>query len=153
MDEVWYRAPDWATTNPLALTLYGIVGGALVAMVLVKLHRRSRRDALEEIIHSQQVSFDVINFSHLQVVGVGGLALVIICAMVAIVLPPIGISLGLGSLAGITLAIVLIKGVGRLVRFHPVARALARTRHFIWMMKCRRLRTRHLTDGRLATKV
>ena len=108
MDDVWYRAPDWATTNPLALALYGLIGGAVVALALLWLHRRSQHDVEEELVHPEPVSFDVINFSHLQVVGLGGLMLVITCAMVAIFIPPVGISLGVGSLAGTAVSILLI---------------------------------------------
>jgi Na+/H+ antiporter NhaD/arsenite permease-like protein len=113
MQEVWYAAPDWATTNPLALALYGLVGGAVVAVVLVRLHRRAKADLDDRVAHIQRLSLDVINFSSLQVVGFGGFALVVMCAMVAIVMPPIGISLAIGAVAGTTLAILLIVRRGK----------------------------------------
>jgi uncharacterized transporter YbjL len=112
-DEVWYRAPDWVTTNPLALTLCGLASGAVVAYVLIRLHRRSRADVDSELAHIEQISFDVINFSHLQVVGFGGFALVFMCAMVAIVMPPVGLSLAIGAAAGTIVAILLIVRRGK----------------------------------------
>jgi hypothetical protein len=113
MDEVWYHAPDWATTNPLALALWGIAGGVVLAFVLMRLHRWSRARRSDEIVHPGEISADVINMSHLQVVGAGGLGLVIMCAMVAIVIPPVGLSLGAGCLCGTIVAIVLIRRRGK----------------------------------------
>ncbi len=110
MDEVWYRAPDWTTTNPLALVLYGLAGGVVVALVLARLHQWSKAKATTEteIVHPDQLSIDVINFSHLQVVGAGGLGLVVVCAMVAIVIPPVGFSLLAGCVSGTAWAILSI---------------------------------------------
>jgi len=108
MQEVWYAAPDWATTNPLAILLYGVTGGALVALVLVRLHRRAKADLDDQLAHIEQVSLDVINFSNLQVVGFGGFALVVMCALVAIVLPAVGVSLATGAVIGTIFAVVLI---------------------------------------------
>jgi Na+/H+ antiporter NhaD/arsenite permease-like protein len=108
MQDVWYSAPDWATTNPLALVLYGVIGGALVAVVLVRLHRRAHHELDDRVAHIEQLSLDVINFSNLQVIGFGGFALVIMCALVAIVLPPVGMSLATGAFVGTVIALVLI---------------------------------------------
>ena len=108
MQDVWYSAPDWVTTNPLVVVLYGVIGGAIVALVLVRLHRRAKIDLDNRLAHIEQISLDVVNFSNLQVVGFGGFALVVMCALVAVVLPLVGISLGIGCAAGTTIAVFLI---------------------------------------------
>jgi hypothetical protein len=108
MDEVWYKAPDWATTNPLALLVWGVAGGLVVALLLIRLHRWSTARLPVEIHDSDRVSTDVINFGHLQVVGVGGLGLVVMCAIVAMYTPAIGLPLGVGGVLGTISAIVLV---------------------------------------------
>ena len=108
MQDVWYQAPDWVTTNPLALAALGLIGGALVATVLMRLQRRARADLDRRLAHVDKVSLESINLSQLQVVGFGGFMLVVMCALVAIVLPAVGISLAAGCGVGTLIALVMI---------------------------------------------
>jgi hypothetical protein len=109
MTDVWYQAPDWATTNPLVLTVYGLAGGLVVALVLLRLSRWSSARAAREIPHGTTLSVDVINLAHIRVVGAAGLGLVFICAMTAIYIPAIGIPLGVGALFATVGAILVIR--------------------------------------------
>jgi hypothetical protein len=109
MDEVWYRAPDWATTNPLVVTVYGFAGGLVVALVLFRLSRWSSARAAREVPHGTTLSIDVINLAHIRVVGAAGLGLVAVCALTAIYIPAIGIPLGAGTLLATVGAIVVIR--------------------------------------------
>ena len=105
--DIWYEMPEWAT-NPTALLLVGIAGGVVVAFVLLTLNRRFRRKAAAETPHAGRISMDMINMAHIRVVGFGGLGLVVMCALVAIDVPAVGLSLGTGFFLGTAGAIVMI---------------------------------------------
>lgn len=109
MDEVWYQAPDWATTNPLALLVYGVAGGLVVALLLMRLNRWTSERAAREVPHDAHITVDVINLAHIRVVGAGGLGLVAVCALTAIYIPAIGWPLAGGCLLGTAGAIVAIR--------------------------------------------
>ena len=97
-------------TNSLMLLVYCVAGGVVVALLLIRLPRWSIAKAPQ--VHSgghvSEISIDMINMAHIRVAGVGGLGLVVMCALVAIVIPPIGLSLGAGSVLGTVLAIIWI---------------------------------------------
>lgn len=98
-------------TNSLMLLVYCVAGGAVVALLLLRLHRWSMAKTPQGVHAGGQVwpiSIDMINIAHIRVVGAGGLGLVVMCALVAIVIPPIGLSLGAGSVLGTVLAITWI---------------------------------------------
>src|SRR5215831_18411025 len=118
MDEVWYQAPDWATTNPLALALYGFAGGLVVALLLIRLNRWTSARAAREIPHGAYISVDMINLAHIRVVGAGGLGLVVICVITAIYIPAIGWPLAAGCLLGTAGATIVIR---RRRRLGPIA--------------------------------
>jgi hypothetical protein len=105
--DIWYETPDWAT-NPTALLVLGLIGGSVIALLMIQLNRRAARKASAVVPHRGQVSIDMINMAHIRVVGAGGLGLVAMCAVVAFYIPPIGISLGTGFLLGTAGAIVMI---------------------------------------------
>jgi hypothetical protein len=109
MDEVWYQAPDWATTNPLALLVYGFAGGLVVALLLLRLNRWTSARAAREVPHGAYISVDVINLAHIRVVGAGGLGLVAVCALAAVYIPAIGWPLAGGCLLGTAGAILVIR--------------------------------------------
>lgn len=56
----------------------------------------------------ESISTDVINASRIRVVGVGGLGLVAMAAVVAIAVPRIGIPLAISAALGILFAILLV---------------------------------------------
>ena len=93
--------------DPVTLILVpGILGGLVMAWVIVKLQRRgigSARDPFPE-----PMSTDVINMAHIRVAGVGGLGLVAMALAVALWVPRIGQSLALGLVLGAAFAAVLI---------------------------------------------
>jgi hypothetical protein len=105
--ELWYEALEWATTDPVGLVLWGVAGGVVVAFLLIRVHRRWQAPGLRQPGPAGQISSD-INISHIQVVGAGGLGLVATCAVVAIVIPLVGLSLGAGCVLGTLMAIGLI---------------------------------------------
>jgi hypothetical protein len=91
----------------VALVRPAVVGGLLLAGVLVRLNRRPssgvvRRSALEPM------SPDLINMAHIRVAGVGGLGMLGACVITAISLPEIGVALLAGVGFGAAIAVGLI---------------------------------------------
>lgn len=91
----------------VVLVLPAVVGGLLLAGVLVRLNQRPssgvvRRSALEP------PSPDLINMAHIRVAGVGGLGMLGACLVTAISLPEIGIALTAGVGLGAAIAVGLI---------------------------------------------
>jgi len=86
----------------------GLVGGVVVACLLVTLHRARPRGSFQASQPVYQLSTDVINIAHIRVVGVGGLGLVAMCALVAVYIPTVGLSLAAGFVLGTLHAAVLI---------------------------------------------
>jgi hypothetical protein len=86
-------------------------GGAIGGLLLVALIRRLNRapdDSASDVFLRDNLSTDVINFSRLRVSGVGGLALVIVSAAIAISLPPVGLAVTLGLVGGVVLSFWLL---------------------------------------------
>jgi hypothetical protein len=87
----------------------GLIGGALVAVLLSRWQRRSARPLLvPRVRHQQVLSTDVINMSSIKVAGIGGLGLVAMAAAVALDVPRIGQTVALGFGLGLIVAAVLI---------------------------------------------
>ena len=91
----------------LALVVPGLVGGLLLAALLVRLNRRPssglvRRSTLEA------VSPDVINMAHIRVAGIGGLSMIAAGIIIAVNLPEIGLSLVTALSLGAALAVGMI---------------------------------------------
>ena len=91
----------------MALLLPAVVGGLLLAAVLLRLNLRPssgvvRRSAL------QPMSPDLINMAHIQITGVGGLGMVGAAVVTAISLPEIGVALVVGVGLGAAIAVGLI---------------------------------------------
>jgi hypothetical protein len=87
----------------------GLLGGLVVALIMVALHRKSTRDApsyRRERLDS--ASPDVINMSRIRVSGIGGLGLVAMALAVALDVPRIGASVAIGLVSGVALAVFLI---------------------------------------------
>ena len=97
--DIFTSTIDW-TSNPLALTTFGVAGGSLVALLLLRLNRRTDHGGVAAPLHTEPITIGHINMAHIRVAGVGGLALVAMCAAVAIVIPAVGISLLAGAVAG-----------------------------------------------------
>jgi hypothetical protein len=87
----------------------GLVGGLAVALLLVRLNRRLAPRLVAGVPTQDRVSTDVINMAHIQVAGIGGLGLVVMCAIVAAYIPAVGLSLAAGAVLGASLAAVLIQ--------------------------------------------
>lgn len=90
------------------LVVPGLAGGLLVAFVLIRLNRRSASHVVPGPTTPDRISTDMINMAHIQVVGIGGLGLVAMCAIVAVDIPTVGLSLAAGFALGTVLAVVLI---------------------------------------------
>jgi hypothetical protein len=90
------------------LVVPGLAGGLVVAFLLVRLNRRFVSRVVTSVPTRDQVSTDMINMAHIQVVGIGGLGLVVMCAIVAAYIPAVGLSLAAGFALGTVLAAVLI---------------------------------------------
>jgi hypothetical protein len=91
----------------MALLLPAVVGGLLLAGVLVRVNRRPSsgvvmRSALEPM------SPDLINMAHIRITGVGGLGMLGAALVAAISLPEIGVALVAGLGLGAALAVGLI---------------------------------------------
>jgi len=95
--------------DPITLLIVpGFVGGALVALCLVRAHRRSTQADRALAHDGDGVMTDAINMAHIRVAGVGGLGLVAMALLVAVFVPSIGASLALGAALGTVFAVVLI---------------------------------------------
>lgn len=92
----------------LQIVIPGLAGGLVVAWLLVRLNRRSTSRLAPSPSIRDQFSTDMINMAHIRVVGVGGLGLVAMSAIVAAYLPTVGLSLAAGFVLGALLAAVLI---------------------------------------------
>lgn len=90
------------------LIVPAFVGGVLVALYLVRAHRRSGRTDRALVHDRDGMITDAINMAHIRVAGVGGLGLVAMALVVAAFVPSIGASLALGAALGAVVAIVLI---------------------------------------------
>lgn len=106
--DFWYVAPPWLL-NFLAVLVWGPIGGLFVAVVLFRFARwfpATKSQLGERYI---PLSIDAINMAHLRVTGGAGLALVSVCASVAVYVPFIGIALAAGFGIGLIAAMVLIR--------------------------------------------
>jgi hypothetical protein len=92
----------------LVLIVPAFVGGLLVALFLVRAHRRVRPLDRTRVPDGDGVITDAINMAHIRVAGVGGLGLVAMALAVAAFVPSIGAALALGAALGAVAAIVLI---------------------------------------------
>ena len=87
----------------------GIVGGFLIAWVLLKVQRQQAGRPRDPFARGQDGSQrDVINISAIRVAGVGGLGLVAMAVGVALDIPRIGQTLAIAGVLGAVLAAVLI---------------------------------------------
>jgi hypothetical protein len=94
---------DWMTV----LVVPGLVGGLVLGIALLALHRRPGTDVAAAAA-SEPVSTDFINMAHIRVSGVGGLGLVATALAVGIYIPELRWALAIGLVLGILLAALLI---------------------------------------------
>jgi branched-subunit amino acid ABC-type transport system permease component len=59
-------------------------------------------------VSSTPVTLGMINMAHIRVAGVGGLGLVAMCAVVSLLVPPIGLAMALAVSCGTLFALTLI---------------------------------------------
>lgn len=93
---------------PTALLVPGFVGGLVIAAVMILLHRRGARETVAVPYRAEPLSTDIINMSSIRVAGVGGLGLVAMAAAVALDIPRIAQSVGIGMGLGVIGAIATI---------------------------------------------
>jgi hypothetical protein len=101
--------------NPVTVILVpGIIGGALIALVVFLLQRSGRSGPTSADPFNSMVSSSVINVSRIPVAGIGGLGLVAMALAVALFVPRIGQTLGIGVGLGLALAasLILLRRVG-----------------------------------------
>ena len=96
--------------DPVVLVVVpGFVGGLVIALaVFLRQRRGSHGPSLAISSPSQPLSADIINMSSIKVAGIGGLGLVAMAAAVALNVPRIGQTLGIGLILGLALAVALI---------------------------------------------
>jgi hypothetical protein len=66
------------------------------------------RKSVTRVDPFESISTDVINVSRIRVVGIGGLGLVAMAAVVAIAVPSIGIPLAVSAVLGVLVALLLV---------------------------------------------
>ena len=94
------------------LLVLGFFGGVLIAGVTILLQRRSKPQSLSAPVPYRQnpLTIDMINMASIKVAGVGGLGLVAMAAAVALDVPRIAQSVGIGiGLGAIGAFIVIVR--------------------------------------------
>lgn len=88
----------------------GLLGGLVIALFLLfRRHRSPVRPSLTVPTRTEAVSPHFINMASIRVEGLGGLGLVAMAAAVALNVPRIGQTVGLGLALGAVLAVVLVR--------------------------------------------
>ena len=93
-----------------SLLVLGFFGGLLIAGVTILLQRRGKPPSLSvAVVYRQQpLTIDMINMASIKVAGVGGLGLVAMAAAVALDVPRIAQSVGIGIALGAIGALIVI---------------------------------------------
>ena len=87
----------------------GVLGGVVVALVIFLRQRRgSHISSLGGSTPARPLSTDIINASSIRVAGVGGLGLVAMAIAVALNVPRIAQTLGIGLVLGVAFAVTMI---------------------------------------------
>ena len=96
--------------DPVTLIVIpGFLGGLVIALVVFLRQRRgSNPPSLGAPTGNERLSTDIINASSIKVAGVGGLGLVAMAAAVALNVPRIGQTIGMGLVLGLVLATIMI---------------------------------------------
>lgn len=96
--------------DPVTLVIVpGFLGGLILACVVVLARRRARpAPSVMLPYRPDRVSTDVINMASIKVAGIGGLGLVAMAAAVALDVPEIGQSVGVGLVLGAAGAVIMI---------------------------------------------
>jgi hypothetical protein len=89
--------------------LPAFIGAAGIAGLLAVLHARPRPAGYTSDSFRDVAPTDVINVSHIRVAGVGGLGLVVICALIAAEFKQVAATLAAGLGGGIPLAVYLVR--------------------------------------------
>jgi hypothetical protein len=96
----------------MTLLLPAIIGGLLLAGVLLRVNRRPSSGVVSRSA-LQPMSPDLINMAHIQITGIGGLGMVGAAVVTAISLPQIGAALVAAVGLGAAIAVGLIAYRGR----------------------------------------
>jgi hypothetical protein len=88
--------------------LLGFLGGLLIAVIVIKVGQSSLSSRRAVPSRNEPVATDVINISRIRVAGIGGLGFVAMALVVAVSVPRIGQSVGLGMVLGALLAASLV---------------------------------------------
>jgi hypothetical protein len=102
----------WAAINDVAIgqfVLLAVVGGGIGAAIMIARGRREHQAPLSvPDAFARNQPEGILNVSRIRVAGIGGLGLVVVAAAMALTIPRIGVSLGLGLVGGFLIALALI---------------------------------------------
>ena len=93
---------------PTAILIPGFLGGLVIAAAIILLQRRSRPQSVAVPYRHEPMTPNLINMASIKVAGGGGLGLVAMAVAVALDVPRIAQSVGLGLLLGAIGAAVVI---------------------------------------------
>jgi hypothetical protein len=92
--------------DPITIVIIsGFIGGLVIALLFARLNRRSEET---DPFAAERPSTDIINMARIRVVGIGGLGLVAMAVVVAIVIPRIRELLSLGLVLGALFGVALV---------------------------------------------
>ena len=96
--------------DPVTLIVIpGFLGGLVIAfLVFLRQRRGPSSPSLTASVRNEPLSTDIINASSIKVAGIGGLGLVAMAVAVALNVPRIGQTIGIGLVLGLVLATVMI---------------------------------------------
>jgi len=95
--------------DPVTLIVVpGFLGGLVIVLFFIRRQRGRQTHASADAFSGEPLSTDVINIARIRVAGIGGLGLVAMALLVALVVPRIGQSLALGLVLGAMFATILI---------------------------------------------
>ena len=103
---IWLASRD-AAFGPFVVLI--AVGGVIGGLVMIVVNRRPHQPPLtvpDAFARNQPEG--ILNVSRIRVAGLGGLGMVAVAAAMALTIPAIGVSLGLGLVGGFLIAVALI---------------------------------------------
>jgi len=102
----------WAASRDVAIgqfVILTVAGGLIGAAILVAFNRRQHQAPLavpDAFARNQPEG--ILNMSRIRVAGLGGLGMVAVALGMALTIPRIGVTLGLGLVGGFLIAVALI---------------------------------------------
>jgi hypothetical protein len=90
------------------LLLVGLGGGIGAAIMIARGRREHQAPLSVPDAFARNQPEGILNVSRIRVAGIGGLGMVVVAAAMALTIPRIGVSLGLGLVGGFLIALALI---------------------------------------------